>query len=345
MEISVEITSEILNLIARIDEFKGKWNALKKLSPERLSQLKHVATIESIGSSTRIEGAKLSDQEVEALLSNIKSHQFTSRDEEEVAGYADAMELIFNSYEEITLTENHIKQLHTELLKFSSKDVRHKGEYKTIPNTVEAFDVNGESLGVVFETATPFETPRKMKDLVQWTQENLETHHMHPLLVIAVYIVHFLAIHPFQDGNGRLSRILTTLLLLRSGYQYVPYSSLESIVEENKDQYYLALRRTQQTLQEESPNWNPWNLFFLKKLKKQTENLSERIKQEKLLIELSQLSLKILEITKERGRVQISELQKLTKANRSTIKVHLKDLVQQQYLVKHGKGRGVWYSL
>ncbi len=340
----VTITPEILNLIALIDEFKGKWKALKKLSPERLNQLKHVATIESIGSSTRIEGAKLSDQEVEALLHHLKSYQFASRDEEEVAGYAEGIEMIFNSYEEITLTENHIKQLHAELLKFSSKDIRHKGEYKKIPNSVEAFDENGQSLGVIFETVTPFETPKRMEDLVQWTKENLETHHLHPLLIIAVFVVEFLAIHPFQDCNGRLSRILTILLLLQSGYHYVPFASLESIVEENKEQYYLALRKTQKTLKDKHPNWDPWTLFFLKKLKKQTENLSKKIEQEKVLLELSPLSLNILGIIKERGRAQISDLEKLTQANRSTIKAHLRELVHQRYLVKHGRGRGVWYS-
>src|SRR5690606_36903546 len=149
--------------------------------------------------------------------------------------------------------ENFIKQLHSMLLQYSSKDQRHRGEYKSLSNNVEAFDPNGESLGIVFQTASPFDTPAKMTELVLWTRESLEDKSLHALLVIAIFTVIFLAIHPFQDGNGRLSRVLTTLLLLRAGYAYVPYSSLESIIEESKDSYYLALRRTQGTLDSDAP--------------------------------------------------------------------------------------------
>ena len=194
--------------------------------PDRLTALRRIATIESIGSSTRIEGAKLSDGEVEALLAGLEIKTFTSRDEEEVAGYAEAMEGVFEHWERITLTENHIKQLHRDLLKYSSKDERHRGEYKTHNNHVEAFGPDGESIGVVFETASPFDTPRLITELVEWAQKILVDRDLHPLITVAIFIVVFLEIHPFQDGNGRLSRILTTLLLLRTGYAYVPYSSL-----------------------------------------------------------------------------------------------------------------------
>ena len=207
-----------------------------------------IATIESVGSSTRIEGVKLTDQEVEAFLAGLDTSSFRSRDEEEVAGYAEVMNLVFESYQEIQITESHIKQLHRVLLQYSSKDVRHRGEYKKHPNHVEAFDHNGKSLGVIFETTSPFETPMKMEALIKWTRTNLEAKELHPLLIIAIFIVHFLSIHPFQDGNGRLSRVLTTLLLIQNGYSYVPYSSLESIIEENKEGYYLALRKAQHTI-------------------------------------------------------------------------------------------------
>jgi Fic family protein len=233
---------EILNLISEIDEFKGKWEALSSLSPERLSALRSVATIESVGSSTRIEGVKLTDREVETLLVNLKTYSFKSRDEEEVAGYAEAMEIVFESWREFSLSENHIKQLHSILLKFSTKDVSHRGKYKTLSNNVVAFDADGKEIGVVFATASPFQTPFEMEKLVGWLNEETT---IHPLLKTAVFIVCFLAVHPFQEGNGRLSRILTTLLLLKSGYEYLPYSSLESVIEDNKDFYYNALRRTQ----------------------------------------------------------------------------------------------------
>jgi len=234
---TIRITPEILAVIAEIDEFKGAWRALGTIAPERLSALRRVATIESIGSSTRIEGSKLTDREVARLLSNLDIKSFASRDEQEVAGYAEAMDLIFRSWEVITITENHIKQLHRDLLVHSDKDERHRGHYKTGSNNVVAFDPNGKQIGVVFETATPFDTPRLMTELVSWFAETTDDRRLHPLLVTAIFTVVFLAIHPFQDGNGRLSRILSTLMLLRAGYAYVAYSSLESVIEHSKEAY------------------------------------------------------------------------------------------------------------
>jgi Fic family protein len=210
---NITITPEILKLIAEIDEFKGRWTVIETLAPEKLTTLRRIATIESVGSSTRIEGSKLSDAEVEKLLSGLHTKSFASRDEEEVAGYADAMDMIFEGYDAIASTENHIKQLHGVLLKYSSKDQDHCGQYKTVTNHVEAFGPDGKSLGVVFETATPFETPGWMKDLVDWFNRAVEEESHHPLILIGIFIVVFLAIHPFKDGNGRLSRALTTLLL------------------------------------------------------------------------------------------------------------------------------------
>jgi Fic family protein len=212
------ITPDILSLIARIDEFKGAWRSLGTLAPDRLSALRRVATIESIGSSTRIEGSKLSDREVERLLSNLQIKNFTSRDEQEVAGYAEVMELVFTSWPDTAFTENHIKQLHQNLLTYSEKDAWHRGNYKTTSNSVAAFDENGTQIGIVFQTATPFDTPRLMTELVTWVQQERAAGHLHPLLIIALWVVVFLEIHPFQDGNGRLSRVLTTLLLLQAGY-------------------------------------------------------------------------------------------------------------------------------
>lgn len=343
---SLMITPEMLQLIAEIDEFKGAWQLLGRLTPERLQALKQVATIESVGSSTRIEGAKLSDSEVEALLSKIETRSFRSRDEQEVGGYAYVCEEIFNHFETIALSENYIKQLHGMLLKYSHKDERHRGEYKKFPNNVEAFDSDGKSLGVVFETATPFETALQMQDLVYWTRDAFDTKLLHPLLIIGVFVVVFLAIHPFQDGNGRLSRILTTLLLLKAQYAYVPYGSLESIIEENKENYYLALRRTQGTLKNENPDWGPWLLFFFRSLQKQKNILEAKVKREKTMqFHLPEISVEILKLMEAHGRMTIGNLIKITGANRNTIKKRLEDLVNDRKLLKHGKGKATWYTL
>ena len=343
---TLTITPKILKQIAEIDEFKGAWAAIGRISPERLAALRRVATIESIGSSTRIEGALLSDTEVERLLAGLDVKAFASRDEEEVAGYAETMETIFAHWQDIALTENHIKQLHRDLLQYSSKDERHRGEYKLHSNHVEAIGPDGESLGIVFETATPFDTPRLMTELFDWTATNLQRGELHPLIGIALFLVVFLEIHPFQDGNGRLSRILSTLLLLRAGYAYVPYSSLESIIEQSKDAYYLALRQTQLTIRTEAPDWQPWLIFFLESLQQQKLRLENKIEHERLILgDLPELSVQILELCREHGRVTVAEVTKVTGANRNTIKDHIKALKHAGHLVQHGAGRGTWYGL
>jgi len=342
---SLSITPEILSLIAEIDEFKGAWKALGTLAPERLSALRRVATIESIGSSTRIEGSKLTDREVERLLSDIEINRFDTRDEQEVAGYAAVMETVFADAEAIALTENHIRQLHRDLLVYSQKDERHRGEFKTHPNSVSAFDQDGREIGVVFETATPFDTPRLMAELVQWTNERTDEGDLHPLLVIAIFVVVFLEIHPFQDGNGRLSRILTTLLLLQAGYAYVPYSSLESVIEQSKEGYYLALRQTQGTIRTETPDWQPWVRFFLRALQQQKRRLEKKIARERIIIEtLPELSLAILELARDHGRLTNAQIVEMTRANRNTVKKHLASLVEAGHLEQHGKGKGTWYA-
>lgn len=343
---SLKITTEILNLIAEIDEFKGAWQAMGKIAPERLSQLKKVATIESIGSSTRIEGVKLSNKEIEKLLKGTDTNTFSSRDEEEVAGYAKAMDLVFDSWQSIPINESSIKHLHSVLLTYSGKDQRHKGNYKTQDNTIEAFDADGKSLGVVMQTTPPFETPMKMENLIAWVNDSLDERTLHPLLVVSIFVVAFLAIHPFNDGNGRLSRVLTTLILLKLGYEYVPFSSLESVIEESKDGYYLSLQRTQSSLFGENPDWNPWIVFFLRSLKRQKSRLEYKVKREKLMQRsYTPLATAILELAHDHGRVTISDIVNATGGNRNTIKNNLKELVHDGVLELHGRGKNSWYTL
>ena len=281
---TIQITPEILALVARIDEFKGAWRALGTLAPERLSALRRIATIESIGSSTRIEGSKLTDREVEQLLANLEIKRFDTRDEQEVAGYAQVMDVVFNAWQDIPFIENYIKQLHQILLQHSEKDAWHRGQYKTNTNSVAAFDEHGQQIGIVFQTSSPFDTPRLMGELVSWVNAQRESKLLHPLLVTAIFVVVFLEIHPFQDGNGRISRALTTLILLQAGYAYVPYSSLESVVELNKETYYLALRQTQGTIRADAPNWQPWLVFFLRTLTEQVRRLEKKVEREQLIL-------------------------------------------------------------
>ena len=281
-----------------------------------------------------------------------------------MAGYAEAMDMVFQAYEDLHITENHIRQLHQALLRHSTKDERHRGTYKTLSNQVVAIDEEGVEIGIVFETTTPFDTPKEMEELVGWTRKAIDEASMHPLLIIAVFNVVFLAIHPFQDGNGRLSRILLTLMLLRAGYDYVPYASLESIVEESKDLYYKALRRTQTTLKTEVTDWQPWLGFFLRCLKKQKGNLSVKLDEKQLGIDqldrlllnkeqadindtadLPTLSVQVLELFSKNDRLTIAEMVELTGANQNTLKVRLRELVNTGRIQRHGKGRATWYSV
>jgi len=343
---TITITQELLALIAECDEFKGAWRALGALAPERLTALRHVATIESVGSSTRIEGAKLSNREVESLLSCLRIKSFATRDEQEVAGYAETMESIFEAWPEIAPTENHIKQLHRDLLRHSEKDARHRGEYKKHPNNIAAFDETGRQIGIIFATASPFDTPRLMAELVAWFNETRQAGRLHPLLAIAVFVAVFLEIHPFQDGNGRLSRILTALLLLQAGYAYVPYSSLESVIENSKEGYYLALRQTQGSIRTDAPNWSPWLVFFMRALAQQKRRLAAKVEREKIeLADLPELSARIIDMIRQHGRATIGGLSSATGANRNTLKVHFRKLVERGILVRHGAGKGSWYSL
>ncbi|MEO5349171.1 MAG: Fic family protein [Magnetococcus sp. YQC-3] len=343
---TIPIASEWLMLIAEIDEFKGAWRALGRLAPERLNALRHVATIESIGSSTRIEGSRLSDRDVARLLANLTISPLATRDEQEVAGYAQVMTLLFSSWQDIALTENHIRQLHRDLLSYSEKDAWHCGNYKSSANSVAAFDASGRQIGIVLETATAFDTPRRMSELVAWLQEARARRKTHPLLLIGIFVVVFLEIHPFQDGNGRLSRVLTMLLLLQEGYAYAPYSSLESVIEQNKEDYYLALRQTQATLRTELPDWAPWLQFFLRALQRQKQNLVVKMEREKVaMASMPEEAAGIVEHVRNHGRVTMGDMIRATGTSRNTLKEHFRRLVAQGYLMRHGTGKGSWYAL
>ena len=339
------ITPEILSLISELERFAGAWPHYGRIASERLANLRKVATIESVGASTRIKGATLSNREIEALLSNTGNRNFKSRDEQEVVGYAAVTEVIQENWRMIPFTERNIKQLQGGLLKYTTEHEREKGSYKSVQNHVEAFDADDKSLGIILKTTTPGDTPTRMQELVAWTQTAMAEKRIHPLLIAAVFAAIFLAIRPFKDGNGRLSRILTTLLLLKWGYAHIQFASLESVIEQHRDQYYLALNRTQRTLSGE-PDWQPWTEFFLTALQKQKQNLELKLEREHTLVRnLPKTTALILEIANEHGRVSVADAASQTGISRNTIKDHIQNLVRRGELHKHGAGRGAYYSL
>lgn len=335
----IQISHRILKDIGQLDTFNGQWPLLKHKIAFELGRLKHISTIASIGSSTRIEGVQMSDKDIDTFLVDIENESFLSRDKQEVLGYKNLLDEIFESFEHIDLTENVIKQLHKILLSHSVKDEFHLGNYKKFDNNVVA-KKDGKEIGIIVKTSTPFETPQKMTELIHWFNESTN---IHPLIRCGIFIVHFLAIHPFQDGNGRLSRALTTLILLKMGYEYAPYCSFESIIEVNKVGYYKSLKETQKTLQSKHPNYTPWLTFFIECLKKQQDLLATDTDVLKTPISKSQR--RILDFAESVTAFQNNDVSEQLNMNKNTVKINLKKLVELNLLEKHGIGKGTWYRV
>ncbi|MHB8508933.1 MAG: Fic family protein [Candidatus Dormibacteria bacterium] len=340
-----ELTGGVVSRLTRLAEFKGRFSKLADVGPEELRQLRRVATIESVGSSTRIEGALVDDDEVAQILGGISIDSFRARDEGEVKGYGELLNQIFEAYEHMELTENHVRQLHSILLKHSQKDERHRGNYKVLPNHVEARLEDG-STRVVFRTASPFDTIEWMPRLLDETRAALQDQSKPDLVVIADFVLWFLAIHPFQDGNGRLSRALTTMLLLKQGYSYVPYASFEKVVEDNKAGYYEALRQAQRTAPVEATAYGPWLDFMLHAWVAQTENLESRISHVRRTSALPEKQKQLCDLIAFQGVTSTERLAHELEWPERTIRYHLEKLVAQGAVEPVGGGtRGRRYRL
>jgi len=341
----IPLTQNILAKIAKIDQFKGLWQGSMRLSPQILGRLKSWVIITSTGASTRIEGAKMTDEEIARFLRGLETKRPKTRDEQEVAGYADLIGRIFDNWKTIKLSESWMLQFHSILLNFSEKDQAHKGKYKDSPNTVVMTNKNNEQV-VLFDSTPPYLVKAEMQAAIEWTNEELEKGSVHPLLIIANFIFEFLAIHPFKDGNGRVSRALTNLLLLRTGYSYIPYISLDEIIEQTKSEYYLALRATQKNHKTDHENIMPWTDYLLDALLTQTEKarqLMESDQPEKLLSEKQMQIYRLFEGDKEIGVAEISRLLK-EKMPQSTIKQALSRLVTLKLLERIGQARSTRYK-
>jgi Fic family protein len=283
---------EIWSKITKIEELKGQWLSGARLSPQVLGRLKRSVLVTSTGASTRIEGARLSDEDIEKLMRGISIQKFADRDKQEVKGYYELLQNVFDAWKHIRFSENTIKHFHKELLKYVQKDRLHRGEYKKTENKVHMINAEGKSVGILFDTTPAYLTPKEMQELIEAAQNALKESKYPPLLIIGNFLVEFLKIHPFQDGNGRISRILTNLLLLHSGYQYMPYVSHEKLVEDNKAGYYMALRKSQKTFGAPKPNIVPWLDFFLSVIYKQSQLAVELLSNENIekLLSLKQIA-------------------------------------------------------
>lgn len=330
--------------ITRIDELKGQWTAGAELSPQALGRLKKSVLITSTGSSTRIEGSKLSNEEVERLMSGMSTKKWINRDKQEVKGYYELLKNIFDSWEQLRFNENSIKHFHKELLKYGEKDERHRGDYKKGENRVEMLDENGKSLGVVFDTTPAYLTPKEMQETVEWTEQAFSGKTHHPLLIIGSFIIEFLKIHPFQDGNGRLSRILTNLLLLKEDYHYVPYVSHEKLIEDNKTDYYLALRKSQKTFKTKKESITPWLDFFLSIVLEQSKMAVELLSKENIEKILSQKQLAVWEYIQTVKDTSPREIAEKTKTVRATVSQAIDKLLRLKKIERIGLGRSTRYK-
>ncbi|OGY69611.1 MAG: hypothetical protein A3H61_04820 [Candidatus Jacksonbacteria bacterium RIFCSPLOWO2_02_FULL_44_20] len=341
-----KLTQDILKKVAEIDEFKGAWMKLKLLHSHILPQLEWVALLQSSASSTRIEGSEMSDKDVEDFLQGLNIQKFRDCDKQEVQGYKELLETVCANYETTPFTENTIKGFHKILLQYSQKDERHLGEYKKHPNTVVAFDANGKQLGIIFKTTEPYLTPKEIQELLERTGAWIRGEDKHRLLIIAEFIVDFLSIHPFQDGNGRLSRILTNFLLLQHGYEFVRFSSLESVIESNKRLYYLALRRSQKDRGKKNETIEPWINFFLDVLVTMTRTLKLKVEDKGISIQISEREQKVLEYVNKHQRVTSTDvMNKYSIGQRAASKILLQ-MVEKKLLIRQGKGkRDAFYTL
>jgi Fic family protein len=341
-----QTTQEIFKKIGFIESFKGKWDILENDENIELKELKHIATIESIGSSTRIEGSVLTDSEIKDLLQNIHINKIDSRSKQEVVGYFDSLNIIFDNFKNIDLSESYIKQLHNILLKYSSKDDRHKGEYKNITNKVIA-KYPGGIQKVIFNTTEPFLVKKEMAELISWTNENIKKNKIHELLLIPLFIYEFLSIHPFQDGNGRLSRLFTTLLLLRYDYTFVKYISFEHIIEKRKKEYYQALMECQKNRYKENEKIDKWIIFFLECLEELIKKLEIKYKEfSNRTPYLNQRQKEIFTFISKSKSVKVKDLNEaFPNISRNTIKKDLTYLVNNSIIRKTGIKKGTIYSI
>ncbi|MFZ2522200.1 MAG: Fic family protein [Minisyncoccia bacterium] len=341
----IKIDSEILRKISKIDEFKGLWQGGINLAPQILVRLKASVIITSTGASTRIEGSNMNDGNVEKLLKSLKTNKPKGRDAEEVAGYANLLGSVFDNYKNLKLTEGQILQFHEILLHFSEKDKIHKGKYKNKDNVVIARNTEGKEI-ILFRPTPPYLVKKEIDDIIFWTNKKLEDNEFHPILVIANFIFEFLAIHPFDDGNGRLSRTLTNLLLLQSGYSYIPYVSLEEIIEEKQTEYYLSLRQTQKLHKTENENILPWVNFLLNSLIEQTNRSKKLLDTNHPENILSPKQLTVWKLFNDSNILSVKEINEKLKGTMPvvTIKQALSRITSLKFIQKIGLGRSTRYK-
>ncbi|MFO0361508.1 MAG: Fic family protein [Flavobacteriales bacterium] len=336
----LELDWKLIHAISQIDRFDANWTAIERREGQSLRELKSIATVRSVGASNRIEGNRMTDEEVDVLLQHMDTTNLSDRDSQEVVGYFEVLDLISESFDSIGVTESHLKSLHNVLMKHSSKDEWHKGNYKVHSNAVEASFPDGTRQLIFQTTEAGFATEDAMRGLIEWHNSERE---VHVLIKIAAFVYEFLSVHPFQDGNGRLSRLISTLLLLQNGYKWIHYVSFEHEIENRKSEYYQALR----SCQARRPNEDVtvWVQFFLSCLSNIQQQLLAKLERSGTETLLSPKERAIYTVIQNRPNIQSGEIAQKLAMPSPTVKRILAELHQKGLILKQGSGRNVSYTI
>jgi len=338
--LSISLNWKLISEISKIDRFDASWRSIEKREGQSLKQLKSIATVRSVGASTRIEGSKMSDAQVDALISELATEKLQDRDAQEVAGYFEALDIICESHEGIEITENSIKGLHNSLMKYNKKDQWHKGDYKQLSNSVEATLPDGTKQ-IIFDTTPPgHQTEDAMRALISWYNNDQMTH---PLVKCAIFTYEFLSIHPFQDGNGRLSRLLSTLLLLKHKYIWIQYVSFEHEIENRKTEYYRILRGCQ--AQRPNEEITSWIGFFFDALVNIQELLLNKLKTEGTAAKLAPREKNILIFIEANPGSKSGQIAKKLGIPNPTVKRTLAEMVKNKLIEKLDTGPATNYKI
>ena len=331
---------KLMTELSKIDRFDASWATIEKREGSSLKQLKSIATVRSVGASTRIEGSKMTDDEVAVLIEKLSISKLEERDEQEVIGYFEALDTITENYESIPISESQIKYLHKILMLYGDKDAWHRGNYKQVSNAVEANLVDGTKQ-IVFRTTEPgLATQDAMIQLFEWYHSDKETI---PLVKAALFVYEFLSIHPFQDGNGRLSRLLGSLLLLKNGYSWIQYVSFEHEIESRKSEYYKVLMQTQRNRPGE--NVTDWLTFFISCLINIQEQLLVKLAESRTDRPVSQREKRILFFIQNHAGSGSGDISKKLDMALPTVKKSLAELVLKGIIAKEGRGKSTGYFL
>ncbi|WP_341819810.1 Fic family protein [Wolbachia endosymbiont (group A) of Brachyopa scutellaris] len=341
------VIEQVYELITAVDSVKNSWQITKKLLPQTIERLTHSVIVTSSGASNRIEGNRLTDKEVEDLYKNLRVKKFKNRDEQEIAGYLEMLKLIFHDYTDIPISKSSILHINNQMLLYSEKDLYHRGKYKASSNRVEAKDQNGKVVGIIFDPTPPYLVRKEVQELIDWYHWSLNNKFKHPLIIVANFVFEYLAIHPFQDGNGRTSRLMTNLMLLQQGYDFVSIVSHEKIIETNKLDCYLALNKTQSSWKSGKEDISLWLIFFLNVLKTQANEAHYILERENTEYLLSRKQLFFWEWALSLADKEFSRKDAIEALGfpPRTVEAITKKLLGMKYLQRLGEGKATRYKV